>query len=166
MPTVTNLSSGVPMSVIRSKSVVLVAAVALVLVTAVGAFAYWTSDGGGEGTAETGTSDDLVVVQTSTITDMGPGIAAQTLSGNFDNSSGGPSYVGSVTVVVDGTDQAGCTADDYTITGSPMTVGAEVPDGDGQGSWTGATIAFANDPARNQDACQGATVSLTYLIVN
>ena len=52
MPTITNLSSGVPMSVIRSKSVVLVAAVALVLVTAVGAFAYWTSDGGGEGTAE------------------------------------------------------------------------------------------------------------------
>jgi hypothetical protein len=154
------------MSAIRSKPVVLVAAVALVLLTAVGAFAYWTSAGGGEGTAATGTSDDLVVVQTSTITDMGPGIAAQTLSGNFDNSSGGPSYVGDVTVVVDGTDQVDCTADDYTITGSPMTVDAEVPDGDAQGAWTGAAIAFANDTARNQDACQGATVTLTYLIVN
>jgi hypothetical protein len=61
-----------------------------------------------------------VAVQTSTITAMGPGITAQTLTGNLDNSSGGPSYVGSVTVVVDG---------------------------DAQGAWTGATIAFANDPA-------------------
>lgn len=154
------------MSLIRNRPVALVAAAAIVMLSAVGAYAYWTSAGGGEGTAETATSVDLVVVQTSTITAMGPGIAAQTLSGNFDNSSGGPSYVGSVTVVVDSTDEAGCTADDYTITGSPMTVDDEVADGDGQGAWTGATIAFANDSARNQDACQGATVSLTYEIVN
>lgn len=154
------------MSVIRNKPVVLALAAAILMVSAVGAYAYWTSAGGGEGTAETGVSDDIVVVQTSTITGMGPGIAAQTLSGNFDNSSDGPSYVDTVTVVVDGTDQAGCTADDYTITGSPMTVADEVAAGDAQGAWTGATIAFLNDPTRNQDACQGATVDLTYLIVN
>jgi hypothetical protein len=153
------------MSAVRNKPVVLVVAAAILMLTAVGAYAYWTSTGGGEGTAATGTSDDLVVVQTSTITAMGPGTAAQTLTGNFDNSSDGPSYVGSVTVVVAGTDEAGCTADDYTITDSPMTVDAEVDDGDAQGAWTGATIAFANDPTRNQDACQGATVSLTYEIV-
>jgi hypothetical protein len=153
------------MSAIRNKPVALVVAAAIVMLTTVAAYSYWTSAGGGEGTAATGTSDDLVVVQTSTVTAMGPGVAAQTLTGKFDNSSGGPSYVGSVTVVVAGTDQVGCSADDYTITGSPMTVDAEVPDGDAQGAWTGASIAFANDPARNQDACQGATVSLTYEIV-
>ncbi len=153
------------MSVVRNKPVVLVVAAAIVMLTAVAAYSYWTSAGGGQGTATTATSTDLVVVQTSTITAMGPGVAAQTLSGNFDNSSGGPSYVGSVTVVVAGTDQAGCTADDYTIAGSPMTVNAQVADGDGQGAWTGASIAFANDPLRDQDLCQGATVDLTYAIV-
>jgi len=45
-----------------------------------------------------------------------------------------------------------------------MTVAAEVPAGTAQGSWTGATIQFKNDPAVNQDACKGATVNLAYAI--
>ena len=153
------------MRVSRDKPLTLVVAAAVVLITAVGAFAYGTSAGVGDGTTET-TSTDLVVVQTSTIAATGPGIAAQTLSGNFDNGSGGPAYVGDVSVVVTSTDQIGCTADDYTMAGSPMTVDAEVPHGNAQGAWTGTTIAFANDSTRNQNACQGATVSLAYTIVN
>lgn len=47
-----------------------------------------------------------------------------------------------------------------------MSVDVEVPHGNVQGAWTGATIAFANDSARNQNACQGATVSLAHTIVN
>lgn len=160
------------MRLIKNKPTIIAIAAAIIVFATVGAYAYWTSDGAGDGTAATGTSTSLVVVQTSTITGMGPGIAAQTLSGNFDNSSGGPSYVGSVTVgiadITDsaGTSLAGCTVADYTITGSPMAVNAEVPDGDAQGAWSGATIVFANDPARNQDACQGATVELTYAITD
>jgi hypothetical protein len=148
------------------KPLVLVIAAVTVMATAVGAYAYWTSGGGGTGTAATGTSDDLVVVQTSSITNMGPGIGVQTLSGNFDNGNEGPTYVGSVAVVVTDTSDAGCTAADYTIAGSPMLVDDEVPAGNDQGAWGGATIAFANDPDRNQDACQSATVNLTYEIVD
>jgi hypothetical protein len=154
------------MRVIKNKPAVILIAAAIIMLTAVGAFTYWTSNGAGDGTAATGTSDDLVVVQTSTITDMGPGVAAQTLTGNFDNSSGGPRYVGSVTVVVSGTSVTGCTANDYTITGSPMTVNAQVLAGAAQGAWTGATIAFANSATDNQDACRGATVNLAYEVVN
>jgi hypothetical protein len=45
-----------------------------------------------------------------------------------------------------------------------MTVGAEVPAGNGQGSWSGATLAFNNKADANQDACKGATVNLAYSI--
>ena len=154
------------MRAIRHKPLAaLVVAAVLVVIGAAGAYAYWTSGGGGLGAAETGTSADLVVQQTSEVTGMGPGVDAQDLSGNFDNSNAAASYVGSVTVIVADTGNAGCTAADYTITGSPMAVDDLVPAGDGQGAWSGATIAFNNDPDTNQDACQGATVNLTYAIV-
>ena len=45
-----------------------------------------------------------------------------------------------------------------------MTVNAEVPAGDGEGSWTGATIKFNNKAGVNQNACKGATVNLTYTV--
>jgi hypothetical protein len=154
------------MRVIKNKPAVILIAAAIIMLTAVGAYTYWTSNSAGAGTAATGTSGDVSVIQTSTITAMGPGVAAQTLTGNFDNSGSGPSYVGSVTVVVSDTSATGCTAADYTITGSPMTVNAQVPAGDARGAWTGATIAFANSATDNQDACQGATVNLAYEVVN
>lgn len=130
------------------------------------AFAYWTAGGSGTGTASTGTNVALVAHQTSTVTDLHPGGAAQTLSGNFDNGNEGPTYVASVSVSISSVVPVGagvCTATDYTITGSPMTVAAEVPAGNGVGAWTGATIAF-NNKASNQDGCKGALVNLAYTI--
>jgi ABC-type uncharacterized transport system permease subunit len=154
------------MHALRHKPLAIVIASALVLLVSVTAYAFWTSDGGGSGTAGTGTSATLVVVQTSTVEAMGPGVAAQPLSGNFNNGGDGPAYVGSVSVVVSGTSAPGCDADDYAVSGSPMTVDDQVSTGTAVGAWTGATIAFANDPLVNQDACQGATVDLTYEIVD
>lgn len=143
-----------------------VGAVALVLIGG-GAIAYWTLTGGGTGSAETGTADGtLTVNQTSVISDLRPGGAAQTLSGNFDNTDDSPVYVNSVTVSIDSVvtvpPGGSCDATDYTLTGAVMTVEAEVPSGVAQGAWTGATIAFNNKAAVNQDDCQGATVNLAY----
>lgn len=135
------------------------------------AFAYWTAGGTGVGSAATGTqSGALTVNQTSTVTAMGPGVAAQTLSGNFNNPNSGPTYVGTVTVSIASVTKANgaavgtCDATDYTLTGAAMTVNAEVAAGNAKGSWSGATIAFNDKPAVNQDACKGATVNLTYTI--
>ena len=134
------------------------------------AFAYWTVGGGGTGTAETGTSQDITVVQTSTVTDLRPGGAPQALSGNFDNANEGPVYVGTVTVAIGTVTKAAgapagpCDATDYTLANATMTVNAEVPTGTGQGAWSGATIAFNNKTDTNQDGCKGATVNLTYTI--
>ena len=104
--------------------------------------------------------------QTSVVDGMAPGVAAQTLSGDFDNANDGATYVGTVTASiasVTGGDGA-CTADDYTLADATMDVDAQVPVGTGVGAWTGATIAFNNSATVNQDGCKNATVALTYTI--
>jgi hypothetical protein len=139
----------------------------LVLVGGV-AFAYWTQGGTGSGTATTGNVTAVTVNQTSTISGLAPGGAAQTLSGNFNNPNNGPVYVTSVTASISsvtkavGAPSGTCDATDYTLTGATMAVGAEVASGTGKGAWTGATLAFNDKPAVNQDACKGATVNLSY----
>jgi hypothetical protein len=141
---------------------------ALVLTAGAGvAYAYWTGSGTGTGTAGSGVSAAITVVQTSTVEDMGPGVPAQPLSGNFDNATTGPVYVNDVTASIASVTPVGagvCTADDYVLTGAVMAVDAEVPVGTGVGAWSGATIAFDNDPLVNQDGCQGATVNLAYTV--
>ncbi len=152
----------------RTKRVALVTA-GLLLVGGGAAFAYWTVGGAGTGTAATGTTSNILPVQTTTVTDMRPGDSAQSLDGNFTNGDDGPVYVGTVTASIASVTMAAgaadgtCDATDYTLAGAAMTVDAEVPVGFRQGAWTGATIKF-NDKATNQDACKGATVNLAYTI--
>lgn len=133
------------------------------------AYAYWSAGGSGTGSADTGTNVPITAVQTSTVSAMAPGIAAQTLTGNFTNTNAGPVYVSTVTasiasVTKGGSPVAGCDATDYALANAVMTVNAEVPAGTATGSWTGATIAFNNKSLVNQDACKNATVALSYAI--
>jgi len=147
-------------------------AVVAVLVVAVGAAAYWTAGGSGTGSASTATTSAALVVNQSTVlTAMFPGDAAQTISGTFTNpaTNPGPIYVGTVTASIASVTKAGgapagnCDATDYTLTSETMTVGQQVAVGTG-GSWTGARLQFNNKAGGNQDACKGATVTLAYAI--
>lgn len=152
----------------KPKKVALVAAV-VVLGTAVAAFAYWTAGGSGTGTAATGDTVPITAVQTSTPTGMAPGDSAQSLAGNFTNTNDGPVWVTSVTASIASVFKGGvvaenCAADDYTLASPVMLVGAEVPVGSAQGSWSGATIKFNNKPGTNQDGCKNAVVNLAYAI--
>ena len=131
------------------------------------AFAYWTEDGTGSGSASTGTTTGITINQTSTITGLYPGGAPVALAGNFDNSNPGPIHVAQVSVAVatGWSEQAdmskpACTAADFTLT-QPDPTNAEVPSGTGVGSWSGATIKLT-DLATNQDNCKNVTVDLAY----
>lgn len=146
------------------KKVSIAAGLVIALIAGGAAYAYWTAGGEGEGTATTGTTVAITANQTSTVTDMYPGDSPQALSGDFTNTNDGPVYVASVEAAVTGTDKAGCDADDYTIAGSPMTVGAEVASGSNVSSWTGASIQFNDKAAVNQDVCKGATVTIAYTV--
>jgi hypothetical protein len=153
-----------------TKKVTAIAIVTAVLLGGGGAaFAYWTSTGSGTGTGTTGTTVPVTAVQTSTISNIRPGGAPQTLSGNFTNTNTGPVYVTNVVATIGSvTKDAGavagtCDATDYVIVGGTMAVGAEVSVGTAQGAWTGATIAFV-DKGTNQDQCKLATVTLSYAV--
>lgn len=144
------------------------AAVLLVVVGGGVAYAFWTGSGTGTGSATTGSTAALTVNQTSTVTGMGPGVAPQDLSGNFDNPNPGPVFIKTVVATVTSTGVSGCTAADYTIAGTSVIgasapgAGGDVPSGGaGVGSWSGLTIAF-NETASNQDACKNAVVTIGY----
>jgi hypothetical protein len=144
--------------------------VVVTLAVAGAAFAFWTGGGAGAGSGSAaGAQAPLTANQTSTLAGMYPGDSPQTIAGNFDNPNSGPIYVGSVTVSIASVTKAAgapagtCDATDFTLASPTMNVSAEVPAGDGKGSFTGATIRF-NDKPTSQDACKGATVSLAYTI--
>jgi hypothetical protein len=134
------------------------------------AYAYWTAGGSGTGSASAGDTVDVTANQTTVLTPMYPGDSPQTISGDFDNPNSGPVYITDVTVSIASVTKAvgapagTCDASDFTLTGASMAVGAEVPAGNGQGAFTGATIQFNNKAATNQDACKNATVSLAYSV--
>lgn len=138
----------------------------LTLAIATGAYAYWTANGSGTGSATTAAGTSAITAnQTTALTPMYPGDSPQTISGDFDNPNSGPVYITNVTVSIASVTAPGtCDASDFTLSGASMAVGAEVPAGTSQGSFTGATIQFNNKAATNQDGCKGATVNLAYSV--
>jgi hypothetical protein len=157
------------MSAPRKRIAAIAVGTVLLLAIGGGAYAYWTLSGSGTGTATAGTvAGSITVNQTSVVTNLRPGGAAQTLAGKFTNTDTGPVYVTSVTASISsvvkavGAPVGTCDATDYTLANATMTVAAEIPSGVAQGAWTGATIAFNDKAAVNQNACQGATVNLAY----
>ena len=154
----------------NKKSAAIMIAALAVIVGGGAAYAYWTAGGSGTGTGATAASNsNVTVVQTSTVTAMQPGDAAQSLNGTFNNPNSGPAYVGTVTASIASVVKAGgapagtCDATDYVLAGAAMGKNAEVP-ADDTGTWTGATIQFNNKAAVNQDACKGATVNFAYTV--
>ena len=161
----------------------LAAAVAVTAVAVAGtgvAYAYWTAGGSGTGTAATENSTvALVVNQGSTISNMHPGDAAQTLSGTYTNKNDYPVFVGTVTAALTSVTKAdgvsgSCGTSDYTLTSPVVVVNSQIapsvvtpgttPTYAPSGSWTGPQVQFNNKPDANQDGCKGATLNLSYTI--
>jgi hypothetical protein len=153
-----------------------VAAVGLVTAaTLVGggvAFAYWTADGTGSGSALTaaGTAN-LAITQTSAVTNMFPGDSTQALNVDVKNNAANKAYVTSLGAYIS-TGVSGCDGSDYLINGDPVTGDADTPT---PLTWTaaeldaGATVSsensiqFNNKSLVDQEACKGATVTLHYV---
>ncbi len=139
------------------------ALVAVGAIVAVAGYAYFTQGGSGAGTASVGTTSDIVVNQTSTVSGLYPGGPAQPLSGNFDNANASPVHVSTLTATVTGTSAgAACAANNFLVAGSPAVVNATVPSGNGVGSWSGITVRML-ETGVNQDACKNATVDISYV---
>ncbi|MFL6136289.1 MAG: hypothetical protein ACJ74O_00600 [Frankiaceae bacterium] len=127
------------------------------------AYGYWSTTGSGSGSAATSAgASNLSIAQTSVISGLAPGVAAQTISGTVTNNAVNNAYVNTVTVSISSvTGGAGsCDATDYTLSSPVMSIAQDLAPG-GSAGFTGATLAF-NNKATNQDGCKGATVNLAY----
>jgi hypothetical protein len=142
------------------------AVIAVSAVAAVGlagtAFAFWTTPGAGDGSGTTGSVTAIKVNQTSTVAGLYPGGGAVPLAGNFDNSNDHPVHINNVTATVLSTNNGGCTAENFQITGI-IPAAQNVPVGNGTGSWSGGSIALL-DTGVNQDVCKDVTVSIKYSV--
>jgi hypothetical protein len=138
------------------KMKVAVGVVALTLVAA-GAYAFWTGGGSGTGSGTAGTSATVTLTGT-----VAPGLAPATsraVTLTAANADDAPIYVTTVHLVgvtVDGA-HAGCVTSAFTM--ADVTVGVNVPAGATAAALTDGSLAMA-DTGINQDACQGATLTL------
>ena len=155
----------------KKKSAAFVAAGVIGLATAGGAYAYWTSLGGGTGTASTraGASNVFLVTGGSTSA-MYPGDSAQSITATVKNTGTENYKIQSVKAYVT-TNKTNCDGSDYRLNGAeaPLTEGTAVslavtPVDLAPAATTTVdyTLQF-NDKATNQDACKGATVTINYV---
>jgi hypothetical protein len=154
------------MRALNKKVVTGVVAGTLVLAGSGVAYAYWTATGSGTGSATTAAGgSNLFLAQTSTISNLHPGGAAQAITGRVTNKADNAAYVTSVTVTIVGVALApgatGCDKTDYVIANSIMNVGKDLAGKGGVAEFSGASIQF-NNKETSQDACKGASVLLNY----
>jgi hypothetical protein len=141
------------------KRVIATLTVLAVLVSAVSAYAYWTTTGLGTGSASVANSNGTITLHASFAGGLTPG-ASEPVSFTADNPATSSLYVGTVTSVVSIDSQhSGCLASDFTVPAvaenQRIAAGAT-----GVALANNSSITFADTDA-NQDACKGATVTLT-----
>jgi hypothetical protein len=141
-----------------SRKTKIVAASAALLLAGGAAFAYWTTLSNGSGEGNNAASNGSLVLTANFADGLAPG-GTRPVTYTATNSSTETSLrVGTITHVVT-TDEAGCLPGDFTI--APVVSDTTVPANATNFALAGTgTLAFA-DTAINQDACKGATVTLT-----
>jgi hypothetical protein len=118
------------------------------------------------GSSASGTGS-LTIVQTSSMTGLGPGRAFADITGTVTNNGPDSTFVNDVSVSAVSVTRSPsavpgvCDVSDYVIRHPAMPVGRTLAGGT-SASFAGAQIGF-NDKSINQDACQNAVVSLHYL---
>jgi hypothetical protein len=135
-----------------------------VLAIAAGAYAYFSTTGSGTATATVGSSSALVI-KGSVTGNLYPGTSSP-VSLTIDNSSTGKQRVGSITLEKITPDAGHSSCSVVTTGGNPDFAMAEIVvnkvfgPGAGQAVTPNGSLTM-NDTGVNQDACQGATLTLT-----
>ena len=152
----------------KKKGVAVFAAAALSVSVASGvAYAYWTAQGTGAGSAAVATTVPLIVSQHASTTHLTPGGDPVALSGSVENPNDSAIRVSGVKVTVGNMPGTSCSPRDFLITGSvaPFDLAA-TPAGVGwkiSGEWKGLNIQMINTGA-NQDGCKGLNVPLIFTV--
>jgi hypothetical protein len=143
----------------KKRTVLVLGAVAVLAVAGI-AVAYWTTSGSGSGSGAVASSNGTIVLHGTITNQLTPG-GSSPVAFTADNANSSSEQVGTVHAVVsiDETHaKAGCEASDFTIadTAESQVIAAN---SSAVALAHGGTISMA-DTTSNQDACQGATISL------
>ena len=140
-----------------TKKRALVLGAVAVLAVAGAAIAYWTTTGSGSGSGSVAASNGTLVLHGSITEELTPG-STSPVTFTADNAGSSSLRVGTVKAVVS-TNKVGCETSDFTIadTEENQTIGAK---SSGVALAKNGSISMA-DTAVNQDACKGATITLT-----
>jgi hypothetical protein len=151
------------MSRINGKRAFTALACVCALAAAGAAVAYFTSSGSGTGSASVGSSS-AVTLHASIASNLFPG-SSSPVTFTVDNPSSGVQRVGTVSLSSISVDagHSSCSTvigggnPDFTM--APVPVNQVFPPGNGQSVSATGTLAM-NETGVNQDACQGATLTL------
>ena len=144
----------------KNKRALTVLSVVAVLAVAGVAVAFWTASGSGSGSGTVASSNGSLVLHGSIDPGLTPG-GKEAVSFSADNTNSSSLQVGTVHAVVsidEAHAEAGCKASDFSIADTvenktiPANTSGVALTNDGSISMT--------DSEANQDACQGATISL------
>ena len=141
----------------KKRALIVAVVAALALIAAIAGYAYWTTTGSGTGSSTAGTTS-AITLHASFTTGIFPG-GTKTVSFTADSTNPGNVRVGTVHLASVSFDagHSGCAAADFTM--PDVVQNFEIPNGTGTALPNNGTLTFA-DTASNQDACQGATITL------
>jgi hypothetical protein len=133
--------------------------VAAVGLSAVGAFAYWTTSGAGTGSASVADDNGTLVLHGTAPTDLFPG-GQSNVTFTADNAGATNLFVGTIHLesVTADAGHATCDTDDFTM--ADVVSNTMVPaNTTGHALGGTGTLVYANTTV-NQDACKGASLTL------
>lgn len=145
---------------LNKKVVAGVAAAAIVAIGTGTAYAYWTTNGSGTGSATNASDNGTIVLHADFAAGLTPG-ANEPVTYTADNTGTSSMHVSTVTptVSIDSAHAtAGCLATDFTV--ASLNANVTVPGGASGYALGSNSITFA-DSAVDQNACKGATVTLS-----
>jgi hypothetical protein len=144
-------------NLLRKKRALGVLSAIAVLAVAGIAVAYWTTTGSGSGTGKVAATNGTLALHGSITNDLTPG-STSAVTFTADNTGTSSLQVGTVKAVVS-TDKVGCEVADFTIADTEEN--QVIPAGkSGVALTKNGSITMA-DTAVSQDACKGATITLT-----
>jgi hypothetical protein len=130
---------------------------AALLIIGGGAYAYWTTTSAGTGASPNASSNGTITLTATFATGLTPGSSAQ-VTYTAANPGTSKLFVGTISHVVT-TSNAQCLPTDFTI--ANVVADTTVPAGSTNYAIPATGSLVFADTAINQDACKGATVTLT-----
>ena len=134
---------------------VAIVAILAIALSAVGAFAYFTAAGSGTGNAAVGSATAVVITSDTNGTDLYPGGGDETVDVHVENPGSGQQFVNDVSGVVQ--DNAGCLGSWFEV--DTIDLNANIAPG---ATVDTSTAVRMNDSGGDQDACQNATLTISW----